>query len=316
MNIAFYGKGGSGKTTTSALFATYLDNQGHNVGLLDADVNSHTAEIVGAVVDSEKILSLEKNEADIWEYLAGSNPRVKKTEFLNTTPPGSGSAHWTMDSENYLTKQYGQPFGKQSNVFTIGSYKQEKLGNGCHHGTQTIAENMISHAKFDGNDVLVVDSVAGNDAFGTTLFLNDILVFVVKPEREGITVLQRFLALAEHAGVADRVLIVGNQVMHEAQREFLKREVPAEKLVGILEINDIVMERRLADEPLGMESVGEAEAALFQVIIDQAKKLGTNKAARYKHLLELHHKVASEGWVAGSYRTGLQDQIDPGYQPA
>ena len=43
---------------------------------------------------------------------------------------------------------------------------------------------MISHAMYGERDVLVVDSVAGNDAFGTTLFLNDVLVFVVKPERE------------------------------------------------------------------------------------------------------------------------------------
>lgn len=216
MNIAFYGKGGSGKTTLSALFATYLDSKGYTVGLLDVDVNSHTAEILG--VDESKDLSLPDNKADIYRYLAGTNPRVKSNEFLNTTPPGTGSGRWSMSANNYLTKTYGRAFGKGSHVFTVGSYTPERVGVDCHHGAQKVAENMISHVAYGERDVLVVDSVAGNDAFGTSLHLNDALVFIVKPEREGIAVMKRFLELAGHAGVAERVLVVGNQASQSISR--------------------------------------------------------------------------------------------------
>ena len=311
MNIAFYGKGGSGKTTVSVLFAAWLDSKGYTIGLLDADVNSQTADVAGAVVDADKVLSRPKNEVAIWKHLAGSNPFVDETEFLNTTPPGKGSGSWTMASDNYITKHYGQAFGNRSHVLTVGSYTADKLGVACHHGTQTVAENMISHAKLMNKEILVIDSVAGNDAFGTTLYLNDVLVFVVKPEREGIAVLNRFLELAKHADVLDRVLVIANQITSDVQRTFLKREIPEECLIGLLEVNDGLIERRLEDKPLGTESIRDQEADVFQKILDCA----STQPAYYEALLEIHKKVAGESWVAGSYRTGLQDQIDPDYKP-
>ncbi len=313
MNIGFYGKGGSGKTTLSALFATYLDSKDYTVGLLDVDVNSHTAEILG--VTEAKDLSLPEHKADIYRYLAGENPRVRPNEFLNTTPPGPGSSRWSMDADNYLTKTYGRRFGKQSHIFTVGSYTPDRVGVDCHHGAQKVAENMISHAMYGERDVLVVDSVAGNDAFGTTLFLNDVLIFVVKPEREGVAVLKRFIELAEQAGVADRVLVVGNLASHSAQVEFLQREVPADTLLGILPSSDTVMQRRLDGQPLGMESVGEAEAKLFDTLLVRCQKLKRPLADRHEAVLDMHKKVASEAWVAGAYRAGLVDQIDEAYQP-
>lgn len=313
MNIGFYGKGGSGKTTLSALFATYLDSKDYTVGLLDVDVNSHTAEILG--VTEAKDLSLPEHKTDIYRYLAGENPRVKPSEFLNTTPPGAGSGRWSMDADNYLTKTYGRRFGSRSHIFTVGSYTPDRVGVDCHHGAQKVAENMVSHAAYGKHDVLVVDSVAGNDAFGTSLFLNDVLVFVVKPEREGVAVMKRFITLAEQTGVAERVLVVGNLASHPAQVEFLQHEVPADKLLGVLPLSDTVMQRRLDGQPLGMESVGDMEAELFEILLARCQELRRPLAKRHEALLDMHKKVAREGWVAGAYRAGLVDQIDEAYQP-
>ena len=48
MKIAFAGKGGSGKTTLSSLFVRYLAAQGLPVVAIDADINQHLAEALGA----------------------------------------------------------------------------------------------------------------------------------------------------------------------------------------------------------------------------------------------------------------------------
>ena len=49
MKIAFAGKGGSGKTTLSALFTRYLAGQGRPVVAIDADINQHLAEALGEI---------------------------------------------------------------------------------------------------------------------------------------------------------------------------------------------------------------------------------------------------------------------------
>ncbi len=44
MRVAFVGKGGSGKTTLSALFARHVNRSGAPVLAIDGDINQHLAE--------------------------------------------------------------------------------------------------------------------------------------------------------------------------------------------------------------------------------------------------------------------------------
>lgn len=47
MRIAFVGKGGSGKTTLSALLSRHLARSGAPVLAVDGDINQHLAEALG-----------------------------------------------------------------------------------------------------------------------------------------------------------------------------------------------------------------------------------------------------------------------------
>src|SRR5438128_1476541 len=47
MRIAFVGKGGSGKTTSAAMFSRYLAAQNLPVLAIDADINQHLAQALG-----------------------------------------------------------------------------------------------------------------------------------------------------------------------------------------------------------------------------------------------------------------------------
>ncbi len=59
MKIAVVGKGGSGKTTTSALLARSLGRQGHNVVGLDCDTNPNLGLSLGVGdTETERLLSL------------------------------------------------------------------------------------------------------------------------------------------------------------------------------------------------------------------------------------------------------------------
>jgi CO dehydrogenase maturation factor len=312
MRIAVVGKGGNGKTTLASLLALYLDSLGYRVGLVDADVNSHTADVVGVAV--KRTLSESTSSSDIYSYLAGSNPRVCSSEMLNTTPPGTGSGEWTLDSENVITKQFGVAFGTAAMLFTVGSYKPGDIGVSCHHGNQSVFETMLSHSQLKTDDVLIIDSVAGNDLFGTTLFDQDLLVFIVRPERESVSVFRRFLSLAEQAGIANRVVALGNQCVSDKQISFLQEEIDT-YLVGYIHTNSMIVDARLDDEPLTTALLSQQERNVFSKILEIAKQRRLPPEKHYQQLLELHKKVAAESWVSGTYRAGLEDQVDAGYSP-
>lgn len=315
MRIAFLGKGGSGKSTLAALFSLYADATNHRVGLLDVDVNSHTAALLESDPVTPPDLSSPVVANQIRHYLAGQNQRVTPDEMLSSTPPGIGSGHWTLDADNPVTARYGAAFGSRSHVFAVGSYTAESVGVSCHHGTQSIAENMLSHfvAQTD-NDLVVIDSVAGNDAFGGTLYYQDALFFVVKPEREGVDVFRRTAALAEQAGVGARLYAVGNQVNTAKQAAFLQREL-GKALIGQVAAHEAISDTRLDGQPLSMALVTDAMRAVFDTILARAQTQRRNPADYLTFYQELHRRVAAEGWVAGAYRTGLEDQIDPEYRP-
>lgn len=75
MKIAFVGKGGSGKTTLSALFIRHAAATGRPVIAVDADINQHLGPALGLTDDQASALpSLGAQLPTIKEYLRGSNP--------------------------------------------------------------------------------------------------------------------------------------------------------------------------------------------------------------------------------------------------
>lgn len=309
MRIAFLGKGGSGKTTLSGLFTLYADSKGYRAGLLDVDVNSHTADVLGL----DKKPTLSKRQHAILTHLAGANKNVKSSEFLNTTPPGTGSNCWTLDADNPINTVHAAMVGERSIVLTTGSYEKESIGLDCHHSTQSIAENLLSHARLGSNDIVVTDCVAGSDLFGTTLYDQDMIVVIAKPEPETVSVIKQVEILAKEAGMKDRLVVLANQVQSESQKEFVKRSIPSCK--GIIELNQHLVDDRLNGKPLGLEHIDQRTAEVFDMLLARLQDLRQSDREHYDFIVKAHKKVTAQGWVDGAYRPGLVDQIDMEYNP-
>ncbi len=90
MRIAFVGKGGSGKTTSAAVFSRYLAELGRPVLAIDADINQHLAQALGH--DGPQPRALGADLPWLKEHLRGTNPRIPSVDtMIKTTPPGTGS---------------------------------------------------------------------------------------------------------------------------------------------------------------------------------------------------------------------------------
>src|SRR6266851_5535143 len=86
MKIAFVGKGGSGKTTLSSLFARYLAASGAPVVAIDADINQHLGVALGLPEeDAATVPALGARLDEIKQYLRGDNPRISSPAAMVKT---------------------------------------------------------------------------------------------------------------------------------------------------------------------------------------------------------------------------------------
>ena len=78
MRVSFFGKGGSGKTTISSSFISYLLKKKENVLAIDADMNVHLGKVFDMPIN---IISKENDE------IAKTLEPNRNIPIIGTTPP-------------------------------------------------------------------------------------------------------------------------------------------------------------------------------------------------------------------------------------
>src|SRR3954454_24559348 len=111
MQIAFVGKGGSGKTTLSSLFIRHLAAADAPVVAVDADINQHLGAALGLPEDVAAALpAMGARLPLIKEYLRGSNPRIVSADTrIKPTPPGRGSRLLRVREDNPVYDACARP---------------------------------------------------------------------------------------------------------------------------------------------------------------------------------------------------------------
>ena len=166
MRIAFAGKGGSGKTTLSSLFIRYLAGQGLPVVAIDADINQHLAEALGAEGQPP---ALGARLAEIKEYLRGGNPRISSAAaMVKTTPPGRGSRLLQPGGGDPVhALAVGTPCG--ASLMATGPFGEDDIGVACYHSKTGAVELYLNHLVDQPGEYVVVDCTAGAESFASGL---------------------------------------------------------------------------------------------------------------------------------------------------
>lgn len=312
MRIAFVGKGGSGKTTLTALFTQYLErNIDNNIWLVDADLNIHIANLLNLPeVNKSKHLSSGASQTTIKKYLIGNNGKVKSLgHFKKTTPPTKDSGLIKLsDKKNFIFQNFTT---SRNNIYLsiVGTYQDDGIGTSCYHNNLSILENILSHT-VDRNTYIVVDMVAGIDAFAGTLHSQfDLLVLSVEPTKRSVQVFNQYRDLAEEAGVEKQLYVVANKVRNKKDEDFILNNIPEKSLIGFIEDSVHIRDVDQEAESLSIEKLNNHTQETLKSINERLKQSIVPANKRLNHLFDLHKKYVAQGYVKDRFGD-LTDQID------
>jgi CO dehydrogenase maturation factor len=311
MRIAFVGKGGSGKTTTSALSGRYLASQKLPVMAIDADINQHLGLALGAsaeVAASVPPLGIEIGK--VKQYLRGSNSRIVSNEQMaKTTPPGRGSNLLSLQTPNPIWSHFERRINGVRMLAT-GPFDEADLGVKCYHSKVGAVELILNHLLDVAGEYVIVDMTAGADSFASGMFTKfDLTVLVAEPTLKGVGVYQQYKHYAKDHDV--KLVVVGNKVETVEDVEFLRQHVGNDLLTWLERSNYVRslekgQRRDFAElEPFNLEALKVIKRALDVVPKDWDKF--------YAQALEFHRRNAAS-WANEAAGADLTKQIDPDFK--
>ncbi|KQV18836.1 MULTISPECIES: ATP-binding protein [unclassified Kitasatospora] len=316
MKIAFVGKGGSGKTTLSALFIRHLAAAGCPVIAVDADINQHLGPALGLTDGQAAALpSLGAHLPEIKEYLRGSNPLIGSAEqMIKTTPPGRGSRLLRIVEENPVYAACARPVALDEGsvrLLATGAFTEQDLGVACYHSKVGAVELLLNHLIDGPDEYLVTDMTAGSDSFASGLFTRfDLTFLVAEPTRKGVSVYRQYKEYARDFGVA--LQVVGNKVNGPDDLAFLRREV-GEDLLTCFGQSDWVRRLEQGAEP-ELRTLEPANRAVLARLREQAElAFAAREPERWTSQAVHFHLRNAESW--GNAKTGvdLATQVDEGF---
>ncbi|MBO0772329.1 MAG: ATP-binding protein [Actinobacteria bacterium] len=306
MKVAFVGKGGSGKTTLSALFVRHLAGQGLPVVAVDADINQHLAEALGAAGDPP---AMGAHLTQIKDYLRGDNPRIASAAaMVKTTPPGHGSRLLRLGGGDPVQAlAVDTPCGAR--LMATGPFSDGDLGVACYHSKTGAVELYLNHLVDGPGEYVVVDCTAGAESFASGLFTRfDLTVLVSEPTRKGVGVCRQWRGYA--AGFDVAVAVAGNKVQDEHDVAFLRAHAGADLLAWLG--HEPAVRAMDQGRPFGLGDLAPATRAALATLQGAVDAQVKDWAKFSRQAVEFHLRNA-RAWANAAAGADLAAQVDPAF---
>lgn len=194
MKLMICGKGGSGKSTVSALLAKAMEKRGRQVLLMDADEsNIGLYRMMGADMPQPLMDGLGGKK--------GFQARLKPVGSGFGGPPPLFSDGLTLDG--LATHEIARDcltFSGRVQIMSTG--KIHHFGEGCACPMGNLFRHFFSALRLKENDLVIVDTAAGLEHFGRRLDGQcDHILCVVDPSYESLTLARRMDAIAKEAAL-------------------------------------------------------------------------------------------------------------------
>ncbi|OQY84453.1 MAG: hypothetical protein B6D40_05365 [Anaerolineae bacterium UTCFX3] len=219
MKLAITGKGGTGKTTLTALLAQTYADAGRRVLAADADPSPCLAGALGFPPELRAKLRPIAEMEELIEERTGAKP-------------GTVGGFFTINPRVDDIPDRFSVTHRGVKLLEMGSV--DLGGSGCICPESAMLKTLFTHLLFRDEDVLLLDMYAGVEHLGrATVDFVDAMLVVVEPTRRSLGTAAQIKKLANDIKL-DRLYLVGNKVRNEEEAKFLETETPGLPLLGFL----------------------------------------------------------------------------------
>jgi len=204
--IVVTGKGGVGKTTTTALMAAIMARRDINVLAVDEDPQQNLAFSLGFPLEkAEELIPVSKNIAYIQEK-TGARPGESWGTMLRINPDVSD-----------VVRRFGMKISENINLLVIGSVIQAAAG--CLCPENALLDSIVRYIRLREDEMVIMDTQAGVEHFGRALadgFRH--AVIMTEPSFNSIQVALHSASLARELNIPEIHLLV-NKCRSDSDRE-------------------------------------------------------------------------------------------------
>ena len=253
MKVAITGKGGVGKTTLSSTLARLYADEGRTVLAADVDPDANLGLALGLTQEEvDEIVPISKMRTLVDER-TGANAANK---FFKLNP-------YVADIPDTFSRDINGVKLLVMGTVDVG-------GTGCVCPEHVMLKSILSTLTYRKNDVVIMDMEAGLEHLGRgTAQGMDQFIVVIEPGARSVQTYRNVKRLANDLGIK-RVRVVANKVRDEKDEEFVKNNIPAEDLLGMVHYNLEIMDAdRNGKSPYDFSPTAIEEIRKIKAILDR-----------------------------------------------
>ncbi|MDD3042605.1 MAG: P-loop NTPase [Methanosarcinaceae archaeon] len=222
MKILVCGKGGSGKSTVTALLAKSVADKGCNVLVVDSDESNFGL---------HRQLGLELPD-DFMNFLGGKKTLIEK--MMAAMKSGEKTE---LFEENWSIADIPEPYVvTKGNISLVSVGKIHDFGEGCACPMGALARHFLKNIETGAKDFVFVDTEAGVEHFGRGVEEGcDLILMVLDPSYESIKLSEKVAELCDRAG--KKLYFVFNKVNGDGRTAMLGA-VEEERVLSIIPPNE------------------------------------------------------------------------------